>query len=387
MTDQRTIQILFALLRSAIRGELLTEDEKNTYSPQMLPDLLAISKKQDVAHLLVFALKKNGLLRKEDAFAEKIILMAVYRCERLITALREVSEVLEAAEIPFIPLKGSILRGYYPEEWMRTSCDVDVLVHSEDLARATEQLTSTLGYVEQCRSTHDVALEAPGGIHVELHFDLVEEGKANDAIQVLSKVWNNAHLCNGSLFHYEMSDSFFYFYHIAHMAKHFEVGGCGIRPFMDLYILDHTVQADAASRTELLKKGDLFRFATVCQALSRVWFEGQKADPLSLQMQEFLLHGGIYGSVDNRVALNQKKNGGRFGYLLSRIFVPYDKLRRYYPILEKNRCLVPVMQVRRWFMLFRPEVATMAKNELKTNRRMGKGQADEMGNFLQEIGL
>lgn len=26
-----------------------------------------------------------------------------------------------------------------------------------------------------------------------------------------------------------MKEEMFYFYHIAHLAKHFEVGGCGIR--------------------------------------------------------------------------------------------------------------------------------------------------------------
>ena len=38
--DQRTIQILFALLRSAICGTKLTEEERNYYSPDLLQDLL-----------------------------------------------------------------------------------------------------------------------------------------------------------------------------------------------------------------------------------------------------------------------------------------------------------------------------------------------------------
>ena len=48
---------------------------------------------------------------------------------------------------------------------------------------------------------------------------------------------------------------------------------------------------------------------------------------------------------------------------------------------------MPVMQVRRWFMLFRPDVAKMAKKEISVNSKMESSTADDMGNFLREIGL
>ena len=81
--DQRTIQILFVLLRSAICGTKLTEEERNNYSPDLLQDLLKISSKHDVVHLLVFGLKQNNLISKEEIYIEKSILNVVYRCERL----------------------------------------------------------------------------------------------------------------------------------------------------------------------------------------------------------------------------------------------------------------------------------------------------------------
>jgi hypothetical protein len=379
---------MFALLRSAVRGTALSHEEKKAFSPDMIPSLLTLSAKQDLGHLLAFALKQNGLLPKEHAAnAEKRIFMAVYRCENLSRVLVELSEALEAAKIPFVPLKGSILRAYYPESWMRTSCDIDVLVRKEDLERAIEYLVSGLGYVEKDRATHDVSLYTPGGIHVELHFDLVEEGRAAHAIDVLGSVWDDVTLKAGTSFSYEMSDAFFYFYHIAHMAKHFETGGCGVRPFLDLYILDRLETANPKAREALLQKAGLSVFAAASRDLSEVWFGEREPDSLLLEMEEFLFRGGIYGSVDNRVSLAQTKKGGRFGYLVSRIFIPYDKLKRYYPVLEKHRFLMPLMQVRRWLMLLRPDVARMAKNELKSNRKLEKSRADQMGNFLKNVGL
>ena len=385
--NQRKTELLFLLLSSAISARKLSAAEKSEYTSQTLSELLEISKKHDVDHLLVFGLKENGLLTHENAVLEKKIFMAAYRYERINYEYEKLLSAFEDAKIPFIPLKGSIIRKYYPEPWMRTSCDIDVLVHKEDLEDAILYLTENLNYTEKERATHDVSLFSPSGVHVEIHFDLVEEGRANNAIDILSTVWDNVSLHKNSEYRYDMSDAFFYFYHIAHMAKHFETGGCGIRPFIDLWILDRIDGCDKIKRDKLLLEGGLLKFADVSRTLSEVWFSGKKVDLLSSKMQEFLLHGGVYGSADNRVALMQGKQGGRVGYILSRMFVPIERLKRYYPILEKHPYLMPFMQIRRWFMLIKPDVLKMAKKEIATNKSLEKSRADDMNGFLNDIGL
>ena len=385
--DQRTIQMLFALLRSAIRGTKLTDSERENYSEDMLQDLLKLSAKHDVIHLLALGLKQNGLISEDNAEIEEYILKAVCRYEQLRYEYDILSDALEKAQIPFLPLKGSVLRQYYPELWMRTSCDIDVLVHQNDLETAIAYLSKNHNYVEKERATHDVSLFTQIGVHVELHFDLVEEGRAKSAIDVLKHVWENVSVHKGYKYWYDMTDEYFYFYHIAHMAKHFETGGCGIRPFIDLWILDHMDDVDIVARDALLSQGSLLKFTTVARELSEVWFGGKEADELTLQMQEFILHGGVYGSIDNRVAIQQKKQGGRFGYVLSRVFVPYAKLKRYYPVLEKHPWLMPIMQIRRWFMLLNPDVARMAKKEMAVNKKIERTEANEMNGFLENIGL
>lgn len=385
--DQGTIQILFPLLRCVICGAKLTEEERGDFLPEALPELLAMAEKHDLAHLVAMGLKQNGLIPDGDKEIETSIFKAVFRYERLNYEYERLCTALEKAQIPFLPLKGSFLRKYYPEPWMRTSCDIDVLVHREDLERAIAYLSENLQYVEKERATHDVSLYSPQNIHVELHFDLVEEGRAKNAIDVLSSIWENVSLREGSTYWYEMSDAFFYFYHIAHMAKHFETGGCGIRPFLDLWILDGIEGADKGARDALLEQGGLLQFAEAARRLSEVWFGACEHDALTEQLQAFLLHGGVYGSADNRVALNQTKKGGRFGYILSRIFIPRERLQRYYPVLKKHPWLMPVMQVRRWFMLLRPDVAAMAKSEMRSNANLEKSKADAMNDLLNKIGL
>ena len=270
---------------------------------------------------------------------------------------------------------------------MRTSCDADILVKQEHLDIAGKVLTKKLGYRLEGNTGHDVSFFSPNGTHIELHFHLVEDGRANGATQILSQVWEHVKLRSGYNFWHEMSDAFFYFYHIAHMAKHFECGGCGIRPFIDLWLLDNEVKEKHTYRDELLQAGNLMQFATAARKLSRVWFCGEVADSVSEELQEFLLDGGSYGSATNRVALQKKDGKSQLRYLWSRIFAPYEKLSAYYPILKRHRWLMPVMQVRRWFFLLRPRVFAMAKSELAASRAVGGKEAEHKDDLLQALGL
>lgn len=378
--------MFFHLIRSAVSSIPLTDDELAEYSPDLLQEFLSIAKKHDVAHLIVLGLKKNGLLSDSDPALEKIMLKAAYRYERLNYEYKRICSALEEAEIPFIPLKGSILRRFYPEPWMRTSCDIDVLVHKDDLESAIEYLSKNLNYEEKERSAHDISLFSPSNIRLELHFDLVEEGYANNAIETLNCVWDNVSPAPNHVYMHEMSNPFFYFYHFAHMAKHFEYGGCGIRPFLDLWILDKAF-SEEKDLSKFIDKVNLTRFANVTHALCEVWFGNGVHDEITLKIQDYIVGGGAYGTTKNRVAIHQKKKGGRIGYILSRMFVPIERLKRYYPILDRYPILMPFMQIRRWFMLADPKISSMAKNELKANRSLDKSSTDEMNKFMDDIGL
>lgn len=383
-----TEAVLFALIRNVIYGEIISEEVKTACTPEMLDSVHTLAAKHDLAHLVGQAVSKLALPENEAlAKCKQAAMSAFARYMQLDYEYKRTCEALEKAQISFMPLKGSVLRAYYPNPWMRTSCDVDILVRKEGLKQAVTLLVKELSYTEKERGTHDVTLLCPSGSHIELHFDLVEEGRANSANTVLEAVWDHAVLRDGYRYWYEMSDPFFYFYHIAHMAKHFETGGCGIRPFIDLWLLDNVVKGDHANRETLLQSGELLRFAQAARKLSCVWFSGEDADDLSKQLQHFLLHGGTYGSTSNRVALQQKRKGGRLRYLFFRIFAPYEKLRGYYPILEKHRWLMPVMQVRRWCMLLRPDVAARAKSEMVASSRLEGNGLDDTGTLLEKLGL
>ena len=379
--------MLSALLRSAICDTKLTEEEQREYPPELLRDLRKIAEKHDLAHLLVLGMKQNQLIPKEDRSHEKFILNAVYRYEQLQYTFDKLCDALENAQIPFLPLKGSVIRKHYPEPWMRTSCDIDVLVREADLERAIAVLTEQYSYEYHEKGSHDVSLYAPGKIHVELHYDLVEDFIGFTIPDVLKNVWDTVTVKEPYAFWCEMPDELFYLYHVAHMAKHFKNGGCGIRPFMDLWILDKLQGADREKRDRLLKQGELLKFTNAARKLSWVWFANEEHDPISRQMEDYILRGGVYGNIQNRIVMQQQQKGGRLRYLLSKVFLSYDIIKFHYPILQKHRWLTPVMEVRRWFKLIFCGHLKRTTREIQYNHQITREEAANAKEFLENIGL
>ncbi|PWM68612.1 MAG: hypothetical protein DBX61_03170 [Clostridiales bacterium] len=379
--------ILFSILRSVFCGNRMSHADEQPLIESSLVDIIKLAAKHDIAHLVAYGLSDNLKDENIKQQLQQIVFRAVYRFEKMNYEYRQVCNVLEQAEIPFIPLKGAVLREYYPEPWMRTSCDIDILVYEKDLKMAISHMVKILGYTEHDQGSHDVSLFSPSGVHVELHYDLVEDNRIALSSKILSNIWDVVMIKDDWRYLYEIPDDMFFFYHIAHMAKHFTEGGCGIRPFIDLMLLESIHDTDIEKRNILLERGALLKFANAVRKLSRVWFFGEEYDTVSKHMEEYILHGGVYGNNENRITIQQQKKGGKIKYALSKIVIPYDTIKFHYPILQKHRWLTPFMQIRRWFKLIFCGHAKRSMRELTYNSNISQSQADEMKIFLEEIGL
>jgi hypothetical protein len=97
-------------------------------------------------------------------------MVAVYKYENLNYEYGRLCKTLDEAKIPFIVLKGAVIRKYYPEPWMRSSCDIDILVKESDLERATEVVKTELGFTVTDKTHHDIQMYSPSGVMFELHF-------------------------------------------------------------------------------------------------------------------------------------------------------------------------------------------------------------------------
>ena len=382
--------VLFALLRAAACEQAASQNLVNTCTPEMLEQVYTLAAKHDLAHLVCHALEPLSLppcpaMQKFQTAKSQ----AIFRYMKMDHAYAQILGCLEAAKIPFIPLKGSVLRRQYPEPWMRTSCDIDILVHENDLDRAQEALASILSFQSSGKGDHDIAMTSPAGVSLELHYDTVQQRYANDLRRgVLATFWERATPVTENAFEHRIPDGLFYFYHIAHMAKHFETGGCGVRSILDLWVLNHCSDCDQQSRDALLTQGGLLKFARVMEDLSESWFSGKPWETVTEQAGNYILYGGMYGNQANRAAFGQAKAGGKLRYLLTRrLFMPYDYLKAEYPVLQKHKWLTLIFQVVRWFRMLFSGNAIRHIKEIATNVRTKDNARQDTQKMLKDLGL
>ena len=340
--------LLLTLCRAALTEDSLDASALSALDADGWGELYRLAKHHDLCHIVAEGVSRlavsppDGILSK----LERQRMIALYRTEQMTFELASLTAVLGERSIPHLPLKGSVLRELYPSPELRLSCDIDLLVSRRDLAAAREALVS-IGYTDEGENSHDVQLYAPSGLHVELHFDLIESGYLPEAAALLEDVFRYASPEPDRPFTYRLSDEMFYFYHIAHMAKHFSVtGGCGVRPFLDLFILSLAGRCgDADARAELLLRGGLSAFEAAATELSQIWMRGEAHTPRSAALSSFVLTGGVYGAVENRVAVSRGKGKGRLAYLLSRLLPSYRFMIFRYPILRRLPILLPFLYV------------------------------------------
>ncbi len=351
-------------------------------------EIFEMCDKHDIAQIVAPALKKCGAVL-EPELAKRLddkMYSAVFRAEQQAFETERIMDALSKAEIPFIMLKGAVLRKLYPENWLRTSSDIDILVKPEEHDKAADMIIGELGYTLDSRTAHDVALMSAGGVCVELHFDLVEKERFPKASTILQRVWEFARPSAENEFMYRLSDEFIYFYHTVHTAKHIFNGGCGIRPLVDLYLLERA-EHDKGHRDELLKEGCLLRFADVSRELVNAWFCGGDYSDILCALENYILEGGVYGTLENNVVANRRKYASRMSYYFHRLFLPKRQMQARYPYLQKFPWLMPVGYVQRVFGALSSDSRGRLKYELEVSGRLTEGSIDEFSSLISEIGL
>lgn len=340
-----TEEVFFYLLRNEFKGEKLPDDFQLT--EEEIIRLYRLSKRHDLAHLIGDALFRLELLsagKVTDAFKQQIS-MAVSRYEQQKAEFERIRNIFNDAEIKFIPMKGAVIKKMYPEPWMRTSCDIDILVHEDDVDRATEVLNDNGFDTGEKKGSRHISFYY-GNFHLELHFHICENNKQVN--ELLTNVWDYTEQV--SEYEFKEKAEFFVLYHIVHMARHFLSGGCGVRPFIDLWILKQKNFYQEENLLPLLEKCNLLTFyQSVCR-LTDVWMNGAEHDDVTLRMAKYILEGGVYGSVTNANMVGAAASKGKVKYLLKIAFLPYRSMCVIYPSLKKHKILLPFFYIHRIFV-------------------------------------
>lgn len=379
-----TRDLLLALLRYAIKGEALDSAVKESLDSGKYATLFKVAKNHDVAHIIAYALEKNNLLGDDEVSKQFIKEMeqAVLRYEMMVADLKEIYSCFDNENIDYIPLKGAVIRKYYPQEWMRSSCDMDILIHEKDLERAVQSLVNKLSYkVDGKKNYHDISLISPFGMHLELHFNIKENISKFD--KILTRVWEFSSKSQGNM--HLQSEEFLMFHLVAHSAYHYVGGGSGLRSVLDLWMLEGKLNLQKDELEELLIKGGLLRFYKAILDLSHVWFDSKERSELSSEIEKYILVGGVYGTRKQGGLSSQLRAGGKFKYFMARIFMKYDDLAILYPVIKKHKVLVPFCHILRWFR------AIFKSKKLAKEAKFVIGSSSQellkMKNMLEKLGL
>ena len=107
---------------------------------------------------------------------------------------------------------------------------------------------------------------------------------------------------------------------------------------------------------------------------------------MTARMEQFILRGGVYGSERNHIAIAQNRCG-KLGYLLSKIFLPYNQLKHQYPVIQRRRWLTPVCHVRRWCRLLFGGEWRRVRRTLRVNQGLSAESVRAAGVLFEELSL
>ena len=384
MDEKEAQHILIEILYSAINEVEDREALEKKITPEILLSVCRLAKKHDLSYIVSSFVSRAGIEvdRELQAKLQQEEIVSVYRYEQMQYAFGEICRAFDEAEIAYIPLKGSVIRPFYPCEEMRTSCDIDILIHEEDLRSAINCLEEK-GFRCGDREYHDVSLFSPNNVHLELHFSIQENMENLDA--VLKDAWRHTAPIGGS--RHAFSEEFFAFHIYAHMAYHFVSGGCGMRSLLDIWVIEHRMGISHSHAKELLQKAGIYQFASEMSELAERCFTRNDIDSFSDTVLTYIFQGGVYGSTENHIAVDKSKTGGLAGYVIKRLFLPYKTMAILYPVLLKAPYLLPFCWCARCVEVLFCGKTKRIVSEISCVHHISEEEMKEMEAMLSRLGL
>lgn len=346
------------LIRCALNNEM-PEKKPSDISWE---EIYTICKRHSVVNLVfpavqqLYSQQDEGLTQQLMKKWEEVYQKAIVRQVTFDTARGEIFNAMEIAGIKYLPLKGILLKDYYPSMGMRTFADNDILYDSKQ-SKQMKKLMNGLGYdVESFqKGCHDVYKKLPI-LNFEMHRILIEEDQ--QFYVYASKVWDRVGKDEDNRFGYHMSKEDFYIYFLIHSYKHYSNAGTGVRTLADQYVflrmeekvLDWNYIKQECNILELEEYEGKMRM------LGKMLFSPKEGKQIQLSEQQKalyldLLASGTYGITTRRYRSRFKQErdtkddlaGTKLKYLVKRILPPVSGLKVHFPVLRKAPWLYPAV--------------------------------------------
>lgn len=303
-------------------------------------------------------LKKAGIVLTKawtDSISKAIRKQILFDAERA-----EILKFMESRGIWYLPLKGIVLKEFYPAVGMRQMSDNDILFDGRFASDIQSYMTGR-GYKPEGvgKGNHDAYCKPPV-YNFEMHRSLYGTEHGVKWRSYYENVKERLIKTPDTEYGYCFSDEDFYVYIITHEYKHYSGGGTGLRSLLDVYVYlqakERQLDFDYIKRE--CSKLDVAEFEEQGRALCKKIFSQSVAENaeeinniLSVkekEMLEYYLTSGVYGTtermMENRVEKFRKETGSnsKLRYLWKRIFPDMNKYREFYPFFYKHKWLLPV---------------------------------------------
>ncbi len=343
-------------------------------------DVYNLAQKHSLEALTYLAVERLECTPKEklmslwsERFYKAIITDTEQRC-----AYEQTCAALNECGAQFIPVKGIVMKEYYPQSVMRSMADVDILYRHGRRERLHKKMLE-YGYTAKshnAKNYHDTYVKDKG-ISVELHRSLLSR---NDKLHTyLEQVWKRAKPIKGADCRMTPEDE--YLYLVAHQAKHFFDSGLGIRPVIDNFMFRKTYadKLDYKYVRKILRRAKLENFERRISALADWWFCGIPSELVNEDIEEFFLACEPHGSSAYRRILRTQKlldsgdtlPGAKRKYVLAQFFPAYKQMCEEYEQLKKAPILLPFYWLHRLFAMIFLEKNSVKRRIAEANESIG----------------
>lgn len=365
----------------------------NGTEPIALPEgmsleaLYEFQSEQNVSVMTYGALQKLGFSDEQLKNFQDDYKLNVLREARFELAGQQVFAALEKAEIKFLPLKGVILKNYYPNPALRSFTDIDLYIGGQ--TEEVRDLMLSLGYELKSDVGNEHVYVKKPSLHFEMHTSLFPDDYDFDGY--FDDPFIHAKLKEGTSCSYEYYPSDFYIHTFAHLYKHFTYGGCGLRQFMDIYILTKKWQLDFDYIEKELKSINLDGFYETVNKLNKFLFDGEKPDEELLEIADYVFNSGTFGTHEHQMGLDYQKDtakkqqglkGWKIKYFLHRWQMTTPQMKERYPVLKKCILLLPFCHIHKFFraVFFRRHIIKQQMNDIET---MNSDLSDYVSHILE----
>lgn len=304
---------------------------------------------------------------------------------------RLIESMLTENRIRSMLLKGPIIRRLYPRPDMRSMADVDILVDAANLEKIKEIMRDNGYSLFSEGDHHDIYVKKPF-MTVEFHRYLIGEKLDERLYEYYKDPWELACVSQESEYLFGLSIEDYYIFLLAHGAKHFKNGGCGIRTLIDLrvYLNYYNDSLDWDYIYDELEKCGLLKFSEVLRKLTEIWFCGAPGSEFYDELSDFIVESGLYGTQKNNMTNKVRKAGGsvrgaKIKQAFGMMFPTIEHMTVLYPRLEGNLWLLPFAYLHRAVkgLIKKRKVLRTIKTTVSINR----GNVRSMEELFLQMGL